>query len=38
MLENQIGDNPLNWVDDRVHFNDLSPYKYPDEELLLKKK
>ena len=38
VLENQIGDDPINWIDDKVNLNDLSPYKYPDEDVLLKKK
>ena len=34
VLENQIGDDPINWIDDKVNLNDLSPYKYPDEDKL----
>ena len=26
ILENQIGDDPINWVDDIVRINDLDPY------------
>ena len=37
VLENQIGDDPSNWVDDYVNLNDLAPYKYPIENLLKKK-
>jgi N-acetyl sugar amidotransferase len=30
VLEHQIGDDPMNWVDDRIEENDLAPYLYPD--------
>lgn len=30
VLEHQIGDHPLNWVDDVIEERDLSPYLYPD--------
>ena len=30
VLEHQIGDHPLNWVDDQVGENDLAPYAYPE--------
>ena len=30
MLENQIGDDPSNWIDDLVTERDLNPYCYPD--------
>ena len=30
VLEHQIGDMPLNWVDDMVEERDLAPYLYPD--------
>ena len=30
VLEHQIGDMPLNWVDDEVEERDLAPYLYPD--------
>jgi N-acetyl sugar amidotransferase len=30
VLENQIGDNPSNWVDDEVSAKDLNGYVYPD--------
>jgi N-acetyl sugar amidotransferase len=29
VIEHQIGDDPLNWVDDEVAVRDLNPYKYP---------
>ncbi|MGE0612997.1 MAG: N-acetyl sugar amidotransferase [Hyphomicrobiales bacterium] len=32
VLENQIGDDPANWVDDVVTPRDLAPYVYPDME------
>ena len=36
VLENQIGDDPSNWIDDKVSLNDLNPYRYPDEQTLKK--
>ena len=30
VLENQIGDDPMNWIDDIVTEKDLNPYCYPD--------
>lgn len=30
VLEHQIGDDPMNWVDDEVGERDLAPYLYPD--------
>lgn len=30
VIENQIGDDPLNWMDDVIDERDLSPYIYPD--------
>ena len=30
VLEHQIGDHPLNWVDDQISERDLAPYIYPD--------
>ena len=30
VLEHQIGDDPLNWMDDVVEEHDLAPYTYPD--------
>lgn len=30
VLEHQVGDDPLNWVDDKVGERDLAPYVYPD--------
>ena len=38
VLENQIGDDPSNWVDDTVSYNDLNPYRYPEENVLKKSK
>lgn len=29
-IENQVGDDPRNWVDDEITLKDLSPYIYPD--------
>ncbi|WP_435163192.1 N-acetyl sugar amidotransferase [Candidatus Pelagibacter bacterium nBUS_25] len=37
VLENQIGDIPENWVDDKISLNDLNMYRYPDAEKVLKK-
>lgn len=37
VLENQIGDIPENWVDNKISINDLNMYRYPDEERILKK-
>lgn len=37
ILENQIGDDPNNWVDNNVGYNDLVPYKCPSDESLKKK-
>lgn len=31
VIENQIGDDPNNWVDDIVTEKDLQPYLYPDQ-------
>jgi len=31
VLEHQVGDHPLNWVDDVVDERDLAPYIYPDD-------
>ena len=30
VLEHQIGDDPMNWVDDEIGERDLGPYLYPD--------
>ena len=30
VLEHQIGDDPLNWMDDEIEEHDLAPYTYPD--------
>jgi len=30
VLEHQIGDFPLNWMDDKIQEKDLAPYLYPD--------
>lgn len=32
VLENQIGDDPVNWVNDRITERDLFPYVYPPED------
>ncbi len=29
VLENQIGDDPVNWTDEDIKLNDLAPYLYP---------
>lgn len=34
VLENQIGDHPSNWEDEKISSNDLTPYIYPDEKEL----
>lgn len=31
VLEHQVGDSPLNWVDDGISESDLHPYLYPDD-------
>lgn len=31
VLEHQIGDDPENWIDDKVEHRDLGPYLYPDQ-------
>ena len=30
VIEHQIGDDPLNWIDDQVSEKDLNPYRYPE--------
>lgn len=30
VIEHQIGDDPINWVDEEITENDLRPYLYPD--------
>ncbi len=30
VLENQVGDDARNWIDDEVESHELSPYVYPD--------
>jgi len=30
VIENQIGDDPRNWVSDEITLKDLNPYIYPD--------
>ena len=30
VLEHQIGDDPINWITDRISESDLFPYLYPD--------
>ncbi len=37
VLENQIGDDPNNWIDDEVLETDLNPYRYPDADKIKKK-
>jgi N-acetyl sugar amidotransferase len=32
IIENYVGDDPRNWVDDVVSFGDLNPYVYPQSE------
>ncbi len=32
VVENQIGDDPLNWMDDEIDDFDLAPYIYPEPE------
>ena len=32
VLENQIGDDPSNWIDEKIKINDLAPYKCPEED------
>ena len=34
VLENQIGDDPTNWIDENVTLNDLDPYRYPNENFI----
>ena len=36
VLENQIGDNPQNWVEDEISFKDLLPYRMPQPDELAK--
>jgi N-acetyl sugar amidotransferase len=36
VLEHQIGDDPLNWVDDEIAECDLAPYIYPEPEAVAK--
>ena len=38
VIENQIGDNPNNWVDERVKIENLNSYIYPDNKKLKEKK
>jgi N-acetyl sugar amidotransferase len=33
VFENQIGDNPVNWVDETICLSDLEPYIFPEERL-----
>ena len=37
VLEHQIGDDPLNWVDDKVNEKDLASYVYPSIDIISKK-
>ncbi len=32
ILENNVGDDPMNWVDDKINDNDLLPYLMPEAE------
>jgi len=34
VLEHQIGDDPINWVDDEISESDLAPYLYPAPEAI----
>ena len=38
VLENQIGDDPINWTDDLIRLQDLIPYTYPNEKKIKKNK
>jgi hypothetical protein len=37
VLENQIGDDPNNWVDDEVKLNDLAVYRLPNQQIIKEK-
>lgn len=34
VLENQIGDDPANWVDENLNINDLAIYRLPKQEII----
>jgi len=34
VIEHQIGDDPRNWVDNKVSLNDLNPYIYPEHDVI----
>ena len=36
VLENQIGDDPYNWIDEKITINDLTPYRCPKESQIKK--
>ncbi len=38
VIENQIGDDPKNWVSDEINEYDLQPYVYPEISLIKEKK
>tara|TARA_B100000035_G_scaffold227916_1_gene196218 strand:- start:1144 stop:2262 length:1119 start_codon:yes stop_codon:yes gene_type:complete len=38
VLENCIGDDPSNWISDKISLKDLQPYLYPNNEMLLQSK
>ena len=38
VLEHQIGDDPMNWMDQSVNENELAPYIYPNLKIIQKKK
>jgi len=38
VIENQIGDDPKNWISDQIKENDLTPYIYPKLNLINEKK
>ena len=38
VIEHQIGDFPENWVSEQITLKNLSPYIYPSEQELKKKK
>ena len=37
IIENYVGDDPRNWVDDTVSTKDLNPYIYPDLDIIAAK-
>tara|TARA_A100001015_G_scaffold315342_1_gene426948 strand:- start:1118 stop:2239 length:1122 start_codon:yes stop_codon:yes gene_type:complete len=38
IVENKIGDHPLNWVDENISKKDLNPYLLPDENEIINSK